>query len=65
METKPSLLPCGCDDGTCDGCAAIRELNEVIEKTSVVTRDAAGNITGIMSTRTAMDLKRLLKPKKT
>lgn len=56
------LFFCGCGDGSCSGCQEIRELNEAIKKTSVVTRDSRGNIVGIMSTRTAMGLRRLLKP---
>lgn len=37
--SKPSLLPCGCEDGTCEQCKRILELNDAIKKTSTVYRD--------------------------
>lgn len=59
--SKPSLLPCGCEDGTCDQCKAILELDEVIRKTSVIRRNAAGEVVSIISTRTEMEYRRIMK----
>lgn len=60
---KPSLLPCECDDGSCKQCKTLMELNNLIEKTSIIYRDNYGNITNIIPTRTVMDFKRIMKQK--
>lgn len=60
---KPSLLPCGCEDGTCEQCLAILELDEVIRKTSVVYRDVYGEIIAVIPTHIVMDYKRLIRGK--
>ena len=62
--SKPSLLLCGCEDGTCEQCLCILALDEVIRKTSVVYRDIYGEIRAIVPTRTVMDYKRLVKGRK-
>lgn len=61
---KPSLLSCGCENGTCRGCLAIIELNEVIKKTSIIIKDFSGEIVSIMPTRTYLSYKRIIKARK-
>jgi hypothetical protein len=60
---KVCLLPCGCEDETCDQCLAILELNQVIKKTSCIYYDSEGGIELIVPTDTVMEYKRIMREK--